>query len=456
MLLQSLTIARTTLIEALRQPVLLLMILASGVLQVFNTWNTGFAMGQEETSEVVGDNKLLLDIGLATIFVFGALLAGFIATAVMSREIENKTVLTIISKPISRPTLVLGKYLGVSVAILIAMVVMLIYLLFAIRHGVMSTASDELDGPVLMFSLGTTALALVLAGWCNFFYGWNFPQTATVLLAPFTLLGYVGVLLVSKKWEVQSVGVDFKPQIMMACVCLTLAVMVLTSVATAASTRLGQVMTIVVCFGVFVASLFSNNLIGRRVFSNDLLGTIASVTADDPANAGFGYAGSSYTIQLENPSRKPLANGQGFFYSPSPNGFPMIARGRHGGFSGDTKSVGAMSAPGVEPAVIIAETQPPFKQMKVRNIGPGETGVALYRPPEKGDYVFGEYTKTHPAALAVWGALPNLQFYWLLDAISQNRAVSFQYFLTAVGYAVAQVGVFLSLAVVLFQKRDLG
>ena len=39
---------------------------------------------------------VLLDIGLATIFVCGMLLAAFIATAVISREIERKTVLTVV------------------------------------------------------------------------------------------------------------------------------------------------------------------------------------------------------------------------------------------------------------------------------------------------------------------------------------------------------------------------
>lgn len=456
MLLQTLTIARTTFTEALRQPVLLLMVLAGGVLQVFNTWGTGFAMGQEETSEVVGDNKLLLDVGLATVFVLGTLLAGFIATAVMSREIENKTVLTIISKPVSRPTLVLGKYLGVAGAILAAMIVMLVYLLFSIRHEVMSTASDELDKPVLLFALGSTALALILAGWCNFFYGWSFPQTAMVLLVPFTLLGYLGVLLLSKKWELQPFSTDFKPQITMACICLTLAVMVLVSVATAASTRLGQVMTIVVCFGVFVASLFSNTLIGRHVFRNELLGTITKVESVDPSRPAFESAESALRIELENASRRPLSTGQAFFYSPSPSGFPMMGTRRYGDFAGDTKSVGAMSARDVVPSIIITETQPPFKQMVVRNIGPGETGVPIIRKPEAGDYVFMSFTSTNTVALAAWGALPNLQYYWLLDAISQNRPVPARYFFTAAGYALAQIGVFLSLAVLLFQKRDVG
>lgn len=456
MILQTLTIARTTFVEAVRQPVLLLMVLASGVLQVFNTWSTGFAMGQEETSEVVGDNKLLLDIGLATVFVFGALLSGFIATAVMSREIENKTVLTIVSKPVSRPTLVLGKYLGVAGAILAAMVVMLVFLLYGIRHGVMSTAADELDGPVLLFSLGGVAVSLVLGAWCNFFYGWSFPQTSMLLLVPFSVLGYLVTLMISKTWAVQNILVDFKPQVTMACVCLTLAVMVLTSVATAASTRLGQVMTIVICFGVFTASLFSNFLIGRHVFHNQLLGTVLVAQPDDPSKPDFTSAESIYTVEFEMPLRKPLPNGSGFYYSPSPSGYPMLGRTRYSGYSGDMSSLSAVTAPAVPPSIVVTEGGPPYKKIKIRNIGAGDSGVKIVRPPDHGDFVFSQYTDINAAAWTVWGALPNLQFYWLLDAISQNRPVSPTYFGTAVLYAAAQIGVFLSVAVLLFQRRDVG
>ena len=38
----------------------------------------------------------------------------FVATAVLSREIENKTVLTVVSKPIGRTTVIFGKYIGVA------------------------------------------------------------------------------------------------------------------------------------------------------------------------------------------------------------------------------------------------------------------------------------------------------------------------------------------------------
>jgi len=454
MILQIFTIARTTFIEAARQPVLLIVVLLSGILQVFNTWSTGFAMGQEETSEVVGDNKLLLDIGLATIFVLGAILAGFLATAVMSREIENKTVLTIVSKPVSRPVLILGKYLGVTAAILGAMIVMQIYLLMAIRHGVMTAASDELDAPVILFSVVGAGLALILAGWTNFFYGWNFSQTAMALLVPTAVVGYLAVLFLNKKWALQPIYTDFKPQITIACVCLILAVTVLCAAAVAASTRLGQVMTIVVCFGIFVLSLFSNYLFGRHVFKNELLGTIKTAVADDPEKTQFDSPEASFTVKLEVPPRKVLPPGSFFYYGPSPSGMPLMGRGSYTAYSGDLTSTGAMGGASVEPAIIVTESKPPFQELKVRNIGANP--MKVYRAPEAGDYVFASETRTNPIALAVWGSVPNLQFYWLLDAISQNRPVSVRYFGLAVFYAFAQIGTFLSLGVVLFQRRDVG
>jgi hypothetical protein len=82
--------------------------------------------------------------------------------------------------------------------------------------------------------------------------------------------------------------------------------------------------------------------------------------------------------------------------------------------------------------------------------------MKIYRVPEAGDYVFAGPTRTNPIALAVWGCVPNLQFYWLLDAISQNRPVSARYFGLASLYAVVQIGTFLSLGVILFQRRDVG
>lgn len=451
MLLQLLTIARNTFIESVRQPVVFLLVMLSGLFQLLNTWNTGFSMGQESTGKLTGDNKLLLDVGLATVFVLGTLLAGFVATAVMSREIENKTVLTVVSKPVSRWILVLGKYVGVSGAILAAVVVMIVFLLMGLRHGVMSTAADDLDGPVLVFTLTGVFLALALAGWCNFFYGWSFPQTAMGLLVAFMLLAYVLVLLISPKWKVQPLMTDLNPQVLSAAGALTMAILVLAAIATAASTRLGQVMTIVVCCAVFLGALLSNHFIGRYVFKNAAIGQIARATPDDPERAGFNEPGDTVKVDLMQPSNVRVPVKSPFYYAPTPNGYPMLSA-EYQPFSGELDNANDILGSTARPALVVTEAD--RQHLRVRNVG--NPAVAVARPPAEGDYVFLTPTRVNPTALVAWVAVPNLQFYWLLDAVTQNRPIPAAYIVLVFLYALAQIGVFLSLAVVLFQRRDVG
>eukprot|EP00913_Durusdinium_trenchii_P006378 g5990.t1 len=281
----TLAIARNAFVESLRQPVFLGLLVISGVLQLLNTWATGFSMGfRNVPGEVAGDNKLLFDIGLATVFFCGILVAAFTSTSVISREIENKTVLTVVSKPIGRSRLILGKYLGVAGAMLVAIVIMVMFLLLGIRHGVMSTAADAVDMPVVIFGVGSVVLALLLGAIGNYLYGWSFAQTSVVIMLPLTLIAYALVLAISKKWAFQPLLTDFKPQISLACLSLTMALLVIAAIATAASTRLGQVMTIVICAGVFVLGLLSNHLVGRHAYVNPTIGIVESASSGTGIN----------------------------------------------------------------------------------------------------------------------------------------------------------------------------
>lgn len=449
MLLQILTIARNTFVESIRQPIFFVLVMLCGVFQLFNTWSAAFAMGYTESGEVSGDNKLLLDIGLATVLVCGMLLAAFIATAVISREIENKTVLTVVSKPVARPSVVIGKYLGVASALLIAVVAMLIFLLMGIRHGVMSTASDDLDMPVIAFTFAALALAIGIAVWCNYFYGWYFSQTCMVVLTPALIVAYILVLLINKKWQWQHIQDDFKPQITFASYALTLGILVLASVATAVSTRLGQVMTIVVCAGVFVFGLLSNYLIGRHVFSNHQVAIVSAAKPDDLTHPGWDEIGDSMTISLLNPPSEPIRPGDSFYYSTSPAGFPLLTA-TWPPFKGDPGKLGDLSA--AAPSLVVTSSS--GTTLKVRKAG--EAPLSYSRVPEKDDYVFLQPTHTNIAALVLWGVVPNMQDFWLLDAVSQNQPIPAAHMLKLTLYAAAEIAAFLAIGVVLFQRRDVG
>ncbi len=449
---QALTIARNTFVEGIRQPIFFVMIVIAGILQVLNTWGANFSMGMSSTAEVSGDNKLLLDIGLATIFVCALLLAAFIATSAVSREIENRTVLTVVSKPVSRAALVLGKFAGLALAMTLALAVMVVMLLMGIRHGVMSTSSDTLDGPVLVFSISAWIIAVGAALWCNFFYGWSFSQTASLLLLPLMLLAYVLVLLVSKKWAFQEIGHDFKPQVLTACVSTILASLVLTAFATAVSTRLGQVMTIIACVGFFLVGLLSNHLLGRHAISNPLAGVVKSVNVIryERTDRPMAAPGDSIEVTLDSLPDLPMNPGTSVYWGENPNGFRLLLSSNPP-FAGDSSSEAQWRDPAKPGNIVVAEASGPT--LTLRRVG---GRLNIQRLPRPGDYVFTAPTSFNTPVLAAWAVVPNMQLYWLIDAVAQNRPVPVSHFGLLTAYAVLQIGACLALGVALFQTRDVG
>jgi len=453
MLRQASTIARNTFVEAVRQPVYLLLILVCGVGVFFTTWTAAFSMSYTDSAEVSRDDKLLFDVGLATVFVCAMLLAAFIATAVISREIENRTALTVISKPVSRPAIVLGKYAGVAGAILIAVATMLLFLLLGIRHGALTTAYDTADQPVLTFALGALFISAGVGVWCNFFYGWSFPQTTTMLLLPLTFLAYILVLLVSQKWKLQPIWTDFKPQITIAGLSVLMSAMVMTAIATAASTRLGQVMTIVVCSGVFVLGLLSNHLVGRRAYANTFVSRIEHAAPVRPQDVGFSEPGAAYSITLRTEPRVRLNPGDPFYFSSAPTGFPMLVSHFDPPDQRWSSLEGAFEA-SMPQALVITQVQ--GRTLTVRRVGSLSGPNPVVRPPETGDYAFNRLTDVNPWALAGWGAIPNVQGFWLVDAVTQNQRIPANHVGLLAVYALVQIAGFLGLAVFLFQRREVG
>ena len=503
----TLAIARNAFVESLRQPVFLGLLVISGLLQLLNTWATGFSMGFKNVpGEVAGDNKLLFDIGLATVFFCGILVAAFTSTSVISREIENKTVLTVVSKPISRTKVILGKYLGVAGAMLVAVAIMVVFLLLGIRHGVLSTAADTVDQPVVLFGVGSVLLAILLGAIGNYLYGWSFAQTSVVIMLPLTIIAYVLVLSISKKWAFQPLSTDFKPQISLACISLTMALLVIAAIATAASTRLGQVMTIVICAGVFVLGLLSNHLIGRHAYSNPSIGMVkvsesgtgiklrefvgqqvselagerAGVTAEEfrerpELNSAdyvtkwevlgmtdgsdeterellFQTVGSEYRLRLQAPPRGVEVNvGDVIYYGPAPNGIALIPP-RFDAPSPETDVSATLFPAGTPAAIVVTFSDGP--DITIRHIG--AEPLKLSRPPLEGDYLFLRPTETRPMAAGFWALVPNMQSYWLVDAISQAQPIPASHIVLVLLYGVTQIAGFLALAVMLFQGRDVG
>lgn len=121
-------IARATTKEAVRQPVFLLALAVALVVLAVNTVLPFFTLGD--------DVKMLKDCGLATILICGLLIAVWTASTSVAEEIEGKTAMTLLSKPINRRQFVVGKYIGIVQAVLVLMVPLALCLLALIYYKV--------------------------------------------------------------------------------------------------------------------------------------------------------------------------------------------------------------------------------------------------------------------------------------------------------------------------------
>ncbi len=127
-------IARATTKEAVRQPVFLLCMALAIVILLINTVLPFFSLGE--------DVKMLKDCSLATILISGLLIAVWTASTSVADEIEGKTAMTLLSKPINRRQFVLGKYVGILQAVLWYMLPLVIVFLGCVYYKVAYDAKE--------------------------------------------------------------------------------------------------------------------------------------------------------------------------------------------------------------------------------------------------------------------------------------------------------------------------
>src|SRR4051812_15245577 len=117
-------IARNTLQEASRQKLLNFLVFLALGLVVGARWFRDFNFGAPEL-------KFLADCGFGAMAFFGSALTIAATAQLFFSEIENRTALTLLAKPVWRAEFILGKYLGV-VAVAAVFCAMLTALLAAV------------------------------------------------------------------------------------------------------------------------------------------------------------------------------------------------------------------------------------------------------------------------------------------------------------------------------------
>ena len=249
------TLTKNTFIEIVRQPVYAIIIISALLLFFISPSVTMYSMSD--------DNKLLREIGLSTLFLASLFIAIFSASGAVAEEIENKTITTVLSKPVQRPIFIIAKFSGVSAAVILAHYICTIGLLMTIRHGVPESDWHPNDRTVLIAAGATVALTLLLSAFLNYVYDWKFTSTAIVLLAIFATLSMVFLCFIDQHWKFNPQGNGINRLDVYGSVLLLLAAIIIAALAVAFSARFNIVVTLSACVGIFLLGLISDYTFGR-------------------------------------------------------------------------------------------------------------------------------------------------------------------------------------------------
>ncbi|MCP4606276.1 MAG: ABC transporter permease subunit [Proteobacteria bacterium] len=116
-MIEILAIARNTFREAIRDRILYGFLFFATCLILFS-----LVLGQLSFHEEI---RAVVDVGLAGISVFSVLMAIFLGITLLHKEIEKRTLYTVLSRPISRSAYLVGKFLGLT-ATLIAQIALMV------------------------------------------------------------------------------------------------------------------------------------------------------------------------------------------------------------------------------------------------------------------------------------------------------------------------------------------
>jgi ABC-type Na+ efflux pump permease subunit len=138
-----LTIARTTLTEAVRQKVLTVLLLFGIVMICASSYFSQVAIDEQI--------KFVKDFGCGAIGLIGVCIAILSVAQLLPQELHNRTIYTILAKPVRRSEFLLGKFFGV--VLLLTLSVALMSLAFAATlwwqevQGVAATQADYSHSP---------------------------------------------------------------------------------------------------------------------------------------------------------------------------------------------------------------------------------------------------------------------------------------------------------------------
>jgi len=256
---QLITLTRLTAVEAIRQPIFLLVTNACIVLTAVMPMVLLHQFGEE--------GKLARDSGLAFHFLFGLFYASYAACSSLAREIGSGTASAVLSKPVSRSEFLVSKFLGLALVIVAFSTCACVSTLMSERVAERLAVTSNAAGYVIDWQTGWLLVcapfaAMGVAGLLNYYGRRPFVSTAFLVLIVLLLFVFGVSGWFDRSGNFSSFDLQVQWRIIPASILVTLALVVLCAIALSLSARLGTVATLLCCFGIFVLGLLSDYWFG--------------------------------------------------------------------------------------------------------------------------------------------------------------------------------------------------
>jgi ABC-type transport system involved in multi-copper enzyme maturation permease subunit len=133
--------------------------------------------------------RVVMDVGLASISFFSVVVAVFLGSSLLYKEIEKKTLYVILPKPLRRSTFLIGKYAGITLT-----AITFIAIMGAVQLWV---ASVQADAAILWLAAMPLGLGVVLG------LGVYKAKDRTAVLVPWSLLSVGAGIAVASTTDVE-------------------------------------------------------------------------------------------------------------------------------------------------------------------------------------------------------------------------------------------------------------
>ncbi len=457
-------IAKNTFRESLREPIFLLMLLTALVMNGLFPIFTMFVFNAQ--------TKLVIDSTMATSMLFGWGLAVLISSYAISREIDDGTALLLLSKPVQRPVFIIAKILGIILACLVFSVLTSLGSLISLRIAV---DQFRIDMTVMSIYYGAIVLAFIAAGAYNYITQKSFPMAAVISLL--VTIPIAAILAHVLPYEGSRTGLSF--YLVPGLILVIYSIIIMASLSTALSTRLGLVSNLLLCSCLFLLGLMADFLIGRFTYekwqdappkgrqtlwmsSYSFAPTELSSVGkwEIPAKVDDGEMFVVWTDK-EKPRHLPaLGDNPAAVWNDSEDwkdnfddvANPITRMARYDAELGKWEEI-FVAHEGEE------ERQ---KARDSKDLAPSFTSYVFRRSndtprtPRGGTFLNPLPSNGSYLASFLYAAIPNWQLFWMADALNNEVKVPASYLLLGAAYTIIVVLMLVIIAILLFQDREAG